>query len=56
VDKDRLTRVRTLAIDYWPAPEHPMPAALEDALAGYRFLLDQGFAAAQRIGPGADAS
>ncbi|GJD63475.1 alpha/beta hydrolase [Methylobacterium frigidaeris] len=35
---------RTLALAYRLAPEHPFPAALEDALAGYRFLLDQGFA------------
>ncbi len=35
---------RTLALAYRLAPEHPFPAALEDALAGYRFLLDQGTA------------
>ncbi len=32
-----------LAIDYRLAPEHPFPAQLEDALAGYRGLLDEGF-------------
>lgn len=40
----RAARARTLAVGYRLAPEHPFPAAIEDARSAYRFLLDQGFA------------
>jgi monoterpene epsilon-lactone hydrolase len=33
---------RTLALHYRLAPEHPFPAPVEDAVAGYRYLLAQG--------------
>jgi monoterpene epsilon-lactone hydrolase len=43
------TGMRALALDYRLAPEHPYPAALEDALTAYRWLLTQGISPAQII-------
>jgi len=39
--------VRVLSLDYALAPEHPFPAAVEDACAAYRWLLRQGVTPAQ---------
>jgi monoterpene epsilon-lactone hydrolase len=38
----RVAQARVLGLNYRLAPEHPFPAAVEDAVAGYRFLLDKG--------------
>jgi epsilon-lactone hydrolase len=39
----RLSDSRTLAIDYRRSPENPFPAAVDDAMASYRFLLNEGY-------------
>jgi len=51
----RAAGMRTLAIDYRLAPEHPYPAAHEDALTAWRFLRRRGVAAAS-IAVGGDSA
>jgi acetyl esterase/lipase len=47
--------VRTLAISYRLAPEHPFPAAYDEALTAWRFLRNQNIPAA-RIAVGGDSA
>ncbi len=49
------TGARMLLIEYRLAPEHPFPAAIEDALTAYRWLLGQGFAAERLVVAGDSA-
>jgi acetyl esterase/lipase len=51
----RATGMRTLAIGYRLAPEHPYPAAHQDAMTAWRFLRRQGIAA-DRIVVGGDSA
>ena len=51
----RAAEMRTLAVAYRLAPEHPFPAAYDDVLTAWRFLLNQGIAAAH-IAVGGDSA
>jgi acetyl esterase/lipase len=51
----RAAKIRTLAIGYRLAPEHPFPAAFEDAMTAWRFLRQQAYLPSQ-IAVGGDSA
>jgi epsilon-lactone hydrolase len=51
----RAAGVRTLAVGFRLAPEHPFPAAFDDALTAWRYLRSQGLEAG-RIAVGGDSA
>jgi acetyl esterase/lipase len=51
----RAAKMRTLALGFRLAPEHPFPAALDDAWTAWRWLARQGIAA-QHIAVGGDSA
>jgi len=51
----RAARMRTLTVAYRLAPEHPFPAAYDDALSAWQFLRNQGVTASH-IALGGDSA
>ena len=51
----RAAKIRTLAVGYRLAPEHPFPAAYEDAMTAWRFLRKQAYLPSQ-IAVGGDSA
>ena len=51
----RVTRAKVISVDYRLAPEHPYPAAVDDALAAYEGLLQDGTAPSDIVFAGESA-
>ncbi len=51
----RVCAARVLGVDYRLAPEHPFPAAVDDGLSAWRWILERGFAP-ERVMFGGDSA